>query len=341
MNELFYNLKERIAYYRETQRTRDFNKNSDYNTDPEETSVYPIVQNRTLDVPFRIMISIYETNGIETSYYSDQSYRFKHMLPFTGVLHKHEFVEIFYVIDGYFEQILLGEKYHFEAGDFVITDQNCEHSDYLVAVDSSVLFLQINSDYLDDLLHYYDECDELHKFLFHVLRKQNKEQSFLRLQNTGDGTRRSDYILERLFEELSHRELGYPEIFKGLLLRLLQNLCINYRPILRTNTKESKEKALLYEIERFIRLNYSTVNSSVLEETFHYHRNYYNLLIKKYRGVTFKNYLLDIRMRQANELLQTTSLPIKEIARMVGYENTSHFYHLYEDKYGHVPRHDA
>jgi AraC-like DNA-binding protein len=339
MNEKFFSIDERMDFYRRTKDIKGISNDKEFTEESDTIQIYPIVQNRTLDMPFRIMISVYEPNGIETSYYGNRSYRFKHKLPFTGVLHKHEFIEIFYVIDGYFEQILLGEKYHFEAGEFVITDQNCEHSDYLVPVDASVFFLQVRADYFDELLHLYDENDELHRFLFHALSRQKKEQSFLRLQNVNEGTQKSLYILERLFEEISEKEFGYSEICKGLLLRLLQNLCMNYRPIVRTDTQESKEKTILYEVERFIRLNYANVNSCMLEEMFHYHRNYYNLLIKKYRGVTLKNYLVDIRLSRADELLRTTQLPVKEIAQMVGYENTSHFYHIYKNKYGHLPRH--
>ena len=42
-------------------------------------------------------------------------------------------MEILYVIEGSFTQILLGEEIRFEQGEFVITDQNCEHADYIEA----------------------------------------------------------------------------------------------------------------------------------------------------------------------------------------------------------------
>lgn len=336
--KMFNSLRERIAFYRKDKsiNATEFEKETESTLD--EGYANSSAQNRTLDDSFRIMISVYDTEGIEISYYGETKYSFRHDVPFTGVLHKHEFIEIFYVIDGFFEQILLGEKYHFAAGEFVITDQNCEHSDYLVSADAAVLFLQIRADYMDELLHLYDEKDELHRFLFHALSRQKREQSFLRLQPINDSTSKSMSILEQLFREISEPEFGYTEICKGLLLRLLQHMCMNYSPILRTDTQESKEKAVLYEVERFVRFNCAQVTSEMLEETFHYHRNYYNLLLKKYRGLTFKNYLLDVRLRRADELLRTTSLPVKEIIRTVGYENTSHFYHLYEKKYGHAPR---
>ena len=68
---------------------------------------------------------------------------------------------------------------------------------------------------------------------------------------------------------------------------------------LHSSDRESREKALLYELERYIRLHFATVTSRELETTFHYHRNYYNLLLQKYLGVSFQEYLQDIRMKQA------------------------------------------
>lgn len=334
----FYTIDQRISYYRKGQKHQVPDHEIAEEDFHEKVQVYPIAQNRTLDSLFRIFISVYDKNGCETSFYGNEKYVIYHNVPFVGVLHKHEFIEIFFVIDGYFEQILLGEKHHFEAGEFVITDQNCEHSDYLVPEDASVIFLQIRADYLDEILHLFDERDELHKFLFHALSRQKKEQSFLKLQEMNDCREKSLFILEQLFHEIEDKELGYKEICKGLLIRLLQHICINYRPILKTDSQESKEKAILYELERFIRLHCSDVNALMLEKMFHYHRNYYNLLFRKYRGMTFKEYLLDVRMKRADELFRTTRLPINKIIHMVGYENTSHFYHKYQEKFGHAPR---
>lgn len=331
-------LDERIEYYRNNRKIQVLDEDMKERAISEKEAVYSIAQNRTLDSDLRIMISIYEQNGYETAYYGKDEYVYYHNVPVTGILHKHEFIEIFYVIDGYFEQILLGEKHHFEAGEFVITDQNCEHSDYLVPTDASVLFLQIRAEYLDEILHRFDEQDELTKFLFHALSRQKKEQSFLKLREMNDSRAKTLSILEELFSELAGEELGYEEISKGLIIRLLQHICVNYRPILKTDTRESKEKAILYELERFIRLHYANVDARMLENTFHYHRNYYNLLFRKYLGMTFKEYLTEVRMKKANELFKTTKLPINEIIHAVGYQNTSHFYHIYEEKYKHAPR---
>lgn len=337
--EIFNFIDERVECYRKNCINPAFYGNYLDITDIYSMDNPHIAENRTLDEPFHVLLSIYQSDGNEYSFHSNIALHFKHTLPYEGILHKHEYIEIFYVIDGSFEQILLGETHHFNRGDFVITDQNCEHADYIKAENSSIIFLQIKSDYLDEILNLYSGKDDLQRFLFHALDRQKREQSFLHLtERVPNSDTQSKRIMEQLFSELRDPQPGSAEICKGLLLRLLNHLCMNYIPNTNTKSKDTKEKATLYEVERYIRLNCANVDSTALEAAFHYHRNYYNLLLKKYRGKTFKKYLQDIRLTKANELLQSTNMAVKEIAHSVGYENTSHFYHLYEEKYGHVPR---
>ena len=62
-------------------------------------------------------------------------------------------------------------------------------------------------------------------------------------------------------------------------------------------------------------------------------------LLKKHYGKSFKEYLLDVRLEKAAELLREhPELTVKKVAQSVGYENTSHFYHLFREKYGMGPK---
>ena len=143
--------------------------------------------------------------------------------------------------------------------------------------------------------------------------------------------------METLVEEDYFPGPGSEDIIRGSLIRLLSLLCRQYSTRLHSSDQESKERALLYELERYLRLHFATVTAAELEEVFHYHRNFYNLLLQKYRETTFRDYLLDIRMRHAAELLKNTRLPVREVALAAGYHNSSHFYHLFERHFGVSP----
>lgn len=307
----------------------------------DETNILSSTENRKVLDKLSVLLVIYGAEGTEWSI-SPMGKRFiRRESPRRGWFHKHEYVEILYVIEGSFTQILLGEEIRFEQGEFVITDQNCEHADYIEAKDAAVLFLQIHADYLEQLLKSYDGTDEMQQFLFHALWRQKREQSFLELRRTdADSDQQFDMeqLLEFLVSEDLSREPGYEKIEQGLMIRLLQRLCQDYTLQLHTDSREGKEKALLYEMECYIRTNAATVTVAELEKRFHYHRNYYYLLLKKYRGKSFQQYVIEIRMKYAKQLLEQTTLPVKQIAQQVGYENISHFYHLFEKYYVKTPK---
>lgn len=306
---------------------------------------------RLHDPDFETLLYVYDHRGIEWSQSPQGIRRVERPLPRKGWYHKHEYVEILYVVEGSFDQILLGERCHFPQGAFVITDQNCEHSDYIEALDAAVLFLQIRPEYLDELLRSYPKTDELHRFLLHALYQRKTEQSFLELTPSPQGLlplaehdRESPsspellQLLEQIVREDLSRLPGYEHILRGLLIRLLQALCTDYSPVLHSSSQEGREKALLYELERYIRLHDADVTLHSLEQAFHYHRNYFTLLLQKYRGQTFQKYVQNVRLDHALQLLKETKLPIRHIAAAVGYENTSHFYHLFEKRFGMMPK---
>lgn len=312
----------------------------------EERSFLPssAAANRLFDSDFQTLLTVYGQDGAEFSISPLGERRVKRTLPRRGWFHRHEFVELLYVVEGSFDQILLGERRRFPAGTFVVTDQNCEHSDYIEAVDAAVLFLQIRAEYLDGLLYSYPQTDELHRFLLHALCQQKREQSFLELSYAPSGTACEDCdphasaLLEQLVREDLLRLPGSEHVRRGLLIRLLQRLCTDYTSVRHRSSQEGNEKALLYELERYIRLHDADVTACGLEQIFHYHRNYFNLILQKYRGQTFKKYLQSVRLDHARQLLAETTLPIRQIALLVGYENTGYFYRLFRERFGVPPR---
>ena len=302
-----------------------------------------VAESRAAATDFMALLSIYEKSGLEWSKSFQGERLVERVWPRRGALHKHEYIEILYVIEGTFSQIILGEMHTFKKGSFVITDQNCEHADHIDARNSSVIFMQIRADYMDRLLNGYDHRDEVQRFLFHALSKQKKSESILVLEpnddlmKENDAARRIDHLLMQIFEEDTARDSGYLQTIDAYMKRLLAIMCSCYSTARFSASAERKEADLLYELERYIRLNLADVTVADLERQFHYHRNYYSALLKKYRGMTCLKYIQSLKMLQAKNLIESTDLPIRQIAQQAGYENMSFFYHLFEKTYGLSP----
>lgn len=88
------------------------------------------------------------------------------------------------------------------------------------------------------------------------------------------------------------------------------------------STNSDMEKA-----REYINKHYSDMAVSLNEVAKQVNMNpaYFSVLFKRDTGVTFINYLTDIRIAKAGELLAKTNMKIYEIAYAVGYDNPTYF----------------
>ncbi|MFT4104886.1 MAG: response regulator [Lacrimispora sp.] len=65
--------------------------------------------------------------------------------------------------------------------------------------------------------------------------------------------------------------------------------------------------------------------------------NYLSSLFKKQLEMKYIEYLTELRMEKARNLLLNTDLKVNEISEMVGYLSTKHFTRIYKEKFGVTP----
>lgn len=82
------------------------------------------------------------------------------------------------------------------------------------------------------------------------------------------------------------------------------------------------ERAMAY-----VREHYARVELSLLEtaQAVHVTPNYLSHLFKKEKDINFSEFLIELRMRKAMELLRTERLKAYEVAELVGYANPQYF----------------
>lgn len=103
-------------------------------------------------------------------------------------------------------------------------------------------------------------------------------------------------------------------------------------------TAQPEKPDTKYEILQFIRENYGRPDLclSLLADTFRLSEAYVSRLVKAQTGYSYSEYVEDIRMKRATELLAETNLTIAEIALQLGYDNQSTFFKAFKRRY-HVP----
>lgn len=91
-------------------------------------------------------------------------------------------------------------------------------------------------------------------------------------------------------------------------------------------------------VKRYVRQNFATALSlDSIAAAVHLNSSYLSSLFKQKTGENLSTYLTAVRLQEAERLITTTSLPLGEVAKRVGYPNASYFSHIYKKYKGTSP----
>lgn len=89
----------------------------------------------------------------------------------------------------------------------------------------------------------------------------------------------------------------------------------------------------------YLKKNYhENISLKYLSKKFSYNDTYLSHLISKELGITFVEYLNNLRVERAKELLSTTNLKIYEISTSVGFQSVEHFSRSFKKISGQSPK---
>lgn len=101
---------------------------------------------------------------------------------------------------------------------------------------------------------------------------------------------------------------------------------------------ESYPNEIVNKAVRYIRENYrTTVSLQEVADALNINSAYLSRLFKKYTRKTIVTYINDRKMEKAHELIEQGSMPMKEIAAEVGFQNYNYFSQMFKKYYGKSP----
>jgi two-component system response regulator YesN len=102
--------------------------------------------------------------------------------------------------------------------------------------------------------------------------------------------------------------------------------------------KEQDDEKIVQRILCYIDEHYTEpISAESLVEEFYFSSNTIRALFKKHTDQTIHEYLSQVRMERAAEMLHNPHIKIKEIANRVGYDNVSYFCMRFSKDYGMSP----
>ncbi len=102
---------------------------------------------------------------------------------------------------------------------------------------------------------------------------------------------------------------------------------------------QGKKSRVVRQVKEYVEESYMDVlDLESLGQRLYLSVNYIRTIYKEMTGYTILEYITDYRFSKAEQLLKDKKLKIKEVSRMVGYENVSYFTSLFTKRYGMSPR---
>jgi len=100
---------------------------------------------------------------------------------------------------------------------------------------------------------------------------------------------------------------------------------------LNTQSLENKNKNIIDDIKKYIQEHYSeNLSLDFLSKVFFMNPYYISQLFSKKTNKTYLDYVTEVRIQKAKELLLNTDMMIYEIAQKVGYNNAKYFSRVFE-----------
>ena len=237
--------------------------------------------------------------------------------------HYHQNPELFYVLTGELNVQIDDTKYPLRKGDILLINANKRH-------------LMIGS---EDLLGARFEID------FHLLAEEMGTMQLMFWCNTvadknaayDDLRKILERILERYFERDQKGALYLNSLCYEALYILTSNFMIQADDT-RIHMEDSQDRIRIRQIQNYIQANYqSQISLNDLAERLYLSNAYLSKYVKKHLGLTFMEYLNNVRLFHAVDELLYTNKNITRIALDNGFPTSAAFTKAFRDIHGEAP----
>ena len=264
--------------------------------------------------------------------------------------HRHNYFEFLFVLKGKILQEIEGKEYLYTAGSCCLINQNITHLEHFLE-ESTVLFLGLSTDFVRELI-----AGTVSSF-FPERNAARKNQIFSYMQENLDADTQKNYLdiipvyqnnkskehlhsfADSLLRALLLPKPGADYILKGVLYELFDYLdkekTFHIIPI-RVSAKN--DELIFARISHLLSNANGRIRRSELEKILCYSGNYLNSIVKKHTGMNLFDYSMTFCLAKAASLLTETDMSVSSIAEYLKFTNQGHFYKLFKQKYGMLPR---
>jgi len=252
---------------------------------------------------------------------------------YIGVLHKHKYIEVVYIVSGNAIHLIAGKTYRVKRGDLFIVNMDTPHVFYedkesrepFVAYD-----LMFTPEFFDSDIRGNNAIESLHKsFMFHSLFVGREDfPPFYSVSGS------AHILFGELFNKiyLEHRrcEKGYIEIIRAYLLQLIITIFRLDSESAKDSDNRQKQQIVDFVTE-YVKENYQKrLSLNTLAKLVYLSPDYLGKIYKSVTGTTVGDTIQQVRTDAACRLLQNTDKSIADIAAECGFGDVKFFYRVFK-----------
>lgn len=253
-------------------------------------------------------------------------------------------LELSYVVSGCMRVRVGNEEILVKAGEFFMPNQYTMRSCCPLGENDIVLSIVMKTQFLEQICIRLKKDNPLTQFMMDILRRDIYWNRYLHFQDV------DDLVVYNLIEALIYVAFPYlnddnigcgsPEdpklvemLAEALFVRLSQSMTAADK-----TASSNYDEVIRQTVLSYIASNYRNASLRQLAGIVNQSESALSRQIKTIFNATFTELLLNKRFERAVILLQQTELSVADIARTVGYENTSFFYRRFRQIYGISPK---
>lgn len=287
----------------------------------------------TLSAPIVMQVCRFNRDNTEYSWRMHHqkltAFRYHGALPY----HTQAGIAFQCVLQGQISKMIMGQTITMKAGDCCLIDMNCVHAELADLSDAILFCMEMRPDFFSqDLL----EGDNMFNLFFRNALEDKDHNRYLILRESQNLDALHASINWLLTFECTPGD-GQLNLHRGMVQQMFSHLSSDSEPELHSSDSSPRQDMVFFELDRYVRGHLATVSVQALSELFHYDRNYFNRLIRAKTGLTYTQYLRQVRIDEAKRLLRETSLSVQDICQRIGYENRSFFYRIFQEETGQAP----
>ena len=250
------------------------------------------------------------------------------------IVHTHDFNEIVVILKGAITHILNEKLIRATAGDVFSIPTGIPHG-YSHPQDCSYISVIFQPDFVTRRFPALSEQDEYQAFMHLEPGRRQTSSLYEFLRISPKDLLELNSLMEQIEYELAHQEPGYQTASEAGFARLLIKICRCF------GADGRSDSGTLMSIARAINRIRSQYDSALtLDELAAKSGMSKRSFIRHFTintGSTPMKFLTKTRMDEARRLLENTRYNVTEIAGRVGYDDPSHFSHIFRAVCGETP----